>query len=503
MSTQDPLAALREPATIRARCAAITRAVEEGRSGHFTVDRSALPALAQRVARLTRERFPDLKIPYHSRWRHFEAGGVDRKAELDARLAGRSAAEVARARIDLTVISVLLDAGAGPAWRYTERPDGPIDPLALPVHRQKGDDLLAMLTQASGTAVEAPAPAGASQAESSTEACDAPQGDAPVEDSSQDEVAMPAVVSAAPAPTPAVAATSAATYSRSEGLGVASFRAFLAGVFSADPADPCRVDALALKRLDVAALRAVFQASPSNPLVGLDGRAALLARLGEVLEALAAARGGPARPGRLFDELTEGGQNSRISVRDLLTRLVTDYAPIWTSGNRVLGLPAGDVWPHLWAGTDTATGADRASDRRTSGWVPFHKLSQWLTYSLLEPFEWAGVAVTGLEALTGLPEYRNGGLLLDGGVIVPRDPRDLARTWTPAHEFVVEWRALTVTLLDDLAAQVRQALGVTAEALPLACILEGGTWAAGRQIARERREGGVPPLQIDSDGTVF
>ena len=54
--------------------------------------------------------------------------------------------------------------------------------------------------------------------------------------------------------------------------------------------------------------------------------------------------------------------------------------------------------------------------------MPFHKLSQWLTYSLLEPFEWAGVKVRGLDALTGLPEYRNGGLLLDTGVLAPRDP---------------------------------------------------------------------------------
>jgi hypothetical protein len=172
----------------------------------------------------------------------------------------------------------------------------------------------------------------------------------------------------------------------------------------------------------------------------------------------------------------------------------------------VLGLPAGDVWPHLWAGADTAPATSpggTAPDRATGGWVPFHKLSQWLTYSLLEPFEWAGVKVTGLDTLTGLPEYRNGGLLLDGGVIVPRHEGDLARTWKPSSEFIIEWRALTVTLLDELAVLVRAELGVSAEQLPLACILEGGTWAAGRQIARELREGGAPPVQIDSDGTVF
>ena len=480
MPFRDPLAALRESATIRARCAAVTRAVEQGRSGHFKLDRSALPALAQRVAALTRERFPDLKIPYHSRWRHFEAGGVDRKGELDALLAGRTPAEVARARIDLTVVSVLLDAGAGPQWRYTERPE--LDALALPVHRQKGEDLLAMLGAATG--------GGKMKAAGE----DAPEAGA--------DTATPAGTVEQGTPTGQVGQPERASFTRSEGLGVASFRAFAAGVFSSDPADPLRVDALALKRLDAAALRAVFQARPSNPLVGLEGRAALLARLGEVLQAQAQAEGGEARPSRLYDQLTEHGRRTELTAGEILRTLVTGYAPIWTSGNRVLGLPAGDVWPHLWAGAQT-TADGLQPDRATGGWVPFHKLSQWLTYSLLEPFEWAGVRVTGLDALTGLPEYRNGGLLLDAGVIVPRDARDLAKTWKPGSEFVIEWRALTITLLDELAVLVRQELGVSAEQMPLACILEGGTWAAGRQIARERREGGAPPVQIDSDGTVF
>ena len=509
MSTpfRDPLAALRESATIRARCAAVTRAVEEGRSGHFKIDRSALPAVAQRVAALTRERFPDLKIPYHSRWRHFEAGGVDRKGELDTLLAGRTPAEVARARIDLTVVSVLLDAGAGPQWRYTERPE--LDALALPVHRQKGEDLLAMLGAATG-AGQTKAPADVAANDATSDSAEGSTTDTPganAQTATPADTAAPETApgqSAHPEPPQLHERPERASFTRSEGLGVASFRAFVAGVFSSDPADPLRVDALALKRLDAAALRAVFQASPSNPLVGLEGRAALLARLGEVLQAQAQTEGGEARPSRLYDQLTEHGQRTEVSAGEILSTLVTAYAPIWTSGSRVLGLPAGDVWPHLWAGAQTSTSAEPSQpDRATGGWVPFHKLSQWLTYSLLEPFEWAGVRVTGLDALTGLPEYRNGGLLLDAGVIVPRDARDLARTWKPSDDFIIEWRALTVTLLDELAVLVRQALGVSAEQMPLACILEGGTWAAGRQIARERREGGAPPLQIDSDGTVF
>jgi hypothetical protein len=97
----------------------------------------------------------------------------------------------------------------------------------------------------------------------------------------------------------------------------------------------------------------------------------------------------------------------------------------------------------------------------TNGWMPFHKLSQWLTYSLLEPFEWAGVKVRQLDALTALPEYRNGGLLIDSGVLVPKDPASQARVWKAGDEFIVEWRALTVALLDELAPRVRKMLDRT------------------------------------------
>ena len=408
---EDPTwALLRHPGTIRARCAAILAAVADDRSAHFRIDRARLDEAAERVAALTRERFPDLRIPLHSRWRHFEAGGVDRKARLDALLGGRSVADQARARIDLTVVSVLLDAGAGARWRYTE--DG-------------------------------------------------------------------------------------GTYARSEGLGVASLHAFVAGTFSDRPDDPLRVDAAALGRVDVAQLRQVFQAGPDNPLVGLEGRAALLSRLGR---SLAGGDAEAARPGeRLWQALAGGGTRSHVSAAEVLDAVLVLTGPAWASGSVVLGRPAGDMWPHRFAGDAVAGGGH---DPLSAGIVPFHKLSQWLSYSLLEPLAWAGITVTASDALTGLPEYRNGGLLLDTGVIVPRTARALERTWKPGDEFVVEWRALTVALLDELAARVRTRLGPEAAALPLACILEGGTWAAGRAIAGERRAG-APPLLVDSDGTVF
>ena len=417
-----PLAQLHDPATIRARCKAVMGSVESGVSPNFSLNRSQLPAVADRVAALTLRRFPDLVIPYHSRWRHFEAGGLDRKAEMDALMAGRSVAEQARARFDLTVVSVLLDAGAGPSWTYKESPSGQ-------------------------------------------------------------------------------------TLQRSEGLGVASFRAFLAGTFSSTPGDPLRADAASLQRVDASVLRTVFQSGSDNPMVGLEGRASLLSRLGQAMEREAGRSGLQARPGLIFDRLTEHGTQDSVAAVAVLGEVLRSLAPIWPSGSNVQGLAGGDVWPHRWAGSEVGSAAEpgalRTTDRTTEGWVPFHKLSQWMSYSLLEPLQWAGVTVTGLDALTGLPEYRNGGLLLDGGVIVPRDPRLLSRTWKPRDEFIIEWRALTVMLLDELAVLVRARLGKTAEELPLACILEGGTWAAGREIAKELRPDGAPPLRIESDGTVF
>jgi hypothetical protein len=111
--------------------------------------------------------------------------------------------------------------------------------------------------------------------------------------------------------------------------------------------------------------------------------------------------------------------------------------------------------------------------------------------------------VTEIDGLTGLAEYRNGGLFVDTGVLVLRDPVDAARAHPVESPLVVGWRALTVALLDEIAPLVRERLEVSAEAFPLARVLEGGTWAAGRRIAKERRADGGPPVTVSSDGTVF
>ena len=135
--------------------------------------------------------------------------------------------------------------------------------------------------------------------------------------------------------------------------------------------------------------------------------------------------------------------------------------------------------------------------------VPFHKLSQWLTYSLIEPIMEAGIDVSDAHEMTGLAEYRNGGLFVDMGVISLKDSSLLDVAHKPDSEVIIEWRALTIQLLDRIADLVRENLNFTANDFPLAKVLEGGTWWAGRRVAKEKRADSSPPLKLDSDGTVF
>ena len=402
---------LRSTVAVRERCGQLLDRARIGHSAWFTVDEGRLREAAAEVTAVTRRRFPKLHIPLHSRWRHFEAGGVDRRAQLEERMGNVHATVRARALVDLTVVSVLLDAGAGGDWKYVD-------------------------------------------------------------------------------------AASGQTYTRSEGLAVASFHAFCAGLFSSDKLHPFQVDAEALRALPTDRLTQLFQVSESNPMVGLQGRAILLRRLGEVMQEQPEVFGDPGRPAGLFDLMIapEGGiaHSADVDAHDILSQILVSMSAIWPMGHSIGGVPLGDCWRH---------GAVRG-EGPSDGWVPFHKLSQWMTYSLLEPFAWSGVNVRGIDRLTGLPEYRNGGLLLDTGVLQLREPDAAQQVWHPGDEVIVEWRALTVALLDEMAEHVRRELSLDEQRLPLAAVLEGGTWSAGREQAQRLRNG-LPPLQVASDGTVF
>jgi hypothetical protein len=395
------VAYLRSPLAIRARCENILEAGLGDRLLHFAIDLHALPKVVDEVVAVTRTQYPSLAIPVHGRINHFRAAGIDRVAALDAKL---PAEERARAWVDLVVVSVLLDAGAGDAWRFRE-------------------------------------------------------GDVSI--------------------------------GRSEGLAVASLRAFEAGLFSSDPHAPLRVDAEGLRALSPGKLAAAFQANADNPLAGIDGRIGLVRALGDALLAAPAIFPG-GRPGGLVDHLRAACGNE-VPAQELLRALLVRLAPIWPGRETLGGHNLGDVWRHREAG---GTGP-------SAGLVPFHKLSQWLAYSLFEPLGYAGLTIAQPGALTGLPEYRNGGLLVDLGVLVPKHAEVRGTIHAPGDEVIVEWRALTVALLDRVAEGVRDRLGKSPAELPLANILEGGTWAAGRAVAARLREGGGPPIRLASDGTVF
>jgi hypothetical protein len=182
-----------------------------------------------------------------------------------------------------------------------------------------------------------------------------------------------------------------------------------------------------------------------------------------------------------------------LSASTVFSAVLEGLGNIWPGRLTIAGINLGDVWIH----------PALKGDNPSAQYVPFHKLSQWLTYSLLEPLQELGVEITGLDEMTGLPEYRNGGLCLDLGLLEAKQASVVQERHLPESEVIVEWRSLTVSLLDRIADTIRQQLNLSAIQLPLVKVLQGGTWTAGRRIAAQLREGGVPPIQIESDGTVF
>ena len=407
---------LRTPHAIRERCHQLLDLCCQGELKHFSCDLDRLTPTVEFVLDTLTDKYPHLDVPFHSRWRHFDVGGTPRLSVLDNALAIGPSETKAKAKLDLAIVSVLLDAGAGPNWRYT-------DP-------------------ASGT-----------------------------------------------------------TLTRSEGLAVASLVMFGNGFFSSDPDNPLQVDSEGLQQLTEASLAAGFQASSSNPLVGLGGRLELLQHLGRALATQPHYFGrAPARPGNLLDywqsstsETVFAGSSPTVSAPNILLSVLDGLGQIWPGRVQLGGLNLGDVWPH----------PALMGDEPGANLVPLHKLSQWLTYSLVEPLEELGWTVTELDQLTGLAEYRNGGLLVDMEVLNPKHAAVLDRPHLPGSETIVEWRALTLALLDCLADRLCDRLQVTPSEFPLAKVLEGGTWGAGRRIARQKRADGSPPIAIQSDGTVF
>lgn len=164
--------------------------------------------------------------------------------------------EVARRTIDLIVISVLLDAGAGNKWMYTE-----------------------------------------------------PRTDL--------------------------------VFTRSEGLGVASFHMFDAGLFSSDPSQPHRVDgafieswfkvllinlhiAIGLSAITVEKVASAMQVSDANPMIGIEGRSHLLLSLSKALQAAPEFFGKDGRPGNVVGTVTFSSRECVQSIHINFSRFLRE-----------------------------------------------------------------------------------------------------------------------------------------------------------------------------------
>lgn len=397
--TEKDLDFLLSPEAIRQSAEAIFELTKNGKT-HFTYHPEKFEGVVDYVIEVIKDNYPTLEIPFHSRWGHFRAAGINRVSEvLDLKIKNLDPMEQARTKLDLVITSVLLDAGAGAEWKYKEISSGK-------------------------------------------------------------------------------------TITRSEGLGVASFYLFMDGSLSDN--GKLQATAKGLQNLSKEKLSETFQVSPSNPLIGVDGRLSLLKNLGKTIEAKKEIFPG-GRPGSIVDYLnTRYGKS--FTGAQLLRAVLDGLGEIWPGRIKVAGVNLGDIW---------------AYEKVPGGLAAFHKLSQWMTYSLCEPLQEAGFVVTDVEKLTGLAEYRNGGLLLDRELITLTDKKLADESHRPDSELIIEWRGLTIALLDRIGDAVQLKLNKSPTEFPLAKVLEGGTWWAGRKAALALRADSSPPLKIESDGTVF
>lgn len=399
---------LRSLTSIRSSCEVVYSHAVADELLYFNFDADKLETVADLVIEVTRQQYPNLQVPPHSRWRHLESANINRLSLLNDKVPKELQAKSA---VELAIVSVLLDAGAGSSWQY-------FDCLS--------DSIL----------------------------------------------------------------------TKSEGLAAASFNLFMLGLFSSNSNNLYQVDALGLQNISEEVFASGLQMSDKNILLGLGARLNLLQSLGVCIQKhpdYFSDYDESPRLGNIVDYWLSKQQNNSISMTIIFATLLDAFAEIWPGRYLLDEINLGDVWPY------TLT----QNNLNPIGYIPFHKLTQWLCYSLIEPLQNLGLTVTDLDKLTGLPEYRNGGLFVDMQVLVPKNRDMYNLKHSVGSEFIVEWRAMTVALLDKLAIIIREKLELNSEQLPLASILQGGTWLAGRLVAAKLRPDASPPFKIDSDGTVF
>lgn len=406
--------------------------LKSNKLNNFDVDLTKLDLVVDFVIKTIRDSYPTneslLKIPIHGRFQHFGKGNPNRLINLikKFKLNNLTNYEICKKLIDLFVISVLLDAGAGNKWEFTE----PNTNLKI---------------------------------------------------------------------------------NRSEGIAVASLYMFENGIFSSNKNDKFIVDGIKLLKLSSNELSNGLQINnKTNPINGFDGRLKLLNKLGETLinnnEIFK-----NNRPGDLIDYLRDNSKfnkinnNYEIELEILWNSLMKTLLPIWPINDRIKidGYIIGDAWP---------------LKNKNNEIVTFHKLTQWLTYSLFKPLiEFGNFKILNSQLMTGLPEYRNGGLFIDFNVLKLKDEiylngMKLAKennlelpAFKPNDDVIVEWRSSTICLLDMLLPLINEKMLIkgTKFELTLPQLIEAGSWKSGRLIAAKKRSNGGPPIELIADGTVF
>ncbi|KAK4464780.1 hypothetical protein QBC42DRAFT_294835 [Cladorrhinum samala] len=459
----DPVGYLRSLGAVRERCKIVSAKAYRNELKHFDVDMRKFADVVSFVANIIKRDYdaPFNTIPGHGRYQHFGVGGRDRIAHLLATWPSEEVdnTEKCKRMIDLFLVSVLLDAGAGTEWSYKSAENGRV-------------------------------------------------------------------------------------YRRSEGIAVASLDMFKTGLFSGNKANKYQVDKDGLKQLTVEQLAQGLQSGPGNEMAGVEGRSELLIRLGHALDNKEYF-GEDGRPGNMLDHIlshpsTQASSVIIVPLPTLWNVLMDGLAPIWPQSRTAInGVSLGDAWPcsSMPQPAQSPTSPTFSPFPNTTGqsngiapWesiLPFHKLTQWLTYSLMQPMQSImKIQFAGTELLTGLPEYRNGGLFVDMGVLTlkPEDTErglkhyseysertgtggvEVAPMFEPGDDVIVEWRGVTVGFLDMLTVEVNRALKaeLAGNELTLAQVLEAGSWKGGREIAEVSRPNTKePPILIDSDGTVF
>lgn len=433
---------------------------------HFS-DKSKLNECVDFIVKLVDRDFKDnyKSIPPHGRWQHLEAGKDKPRVMNLVKLWTAEKVdqtEITKRLIDLFVISVFLDAGAGNQWKYKENDES-----------------------------------------------------------------NPSLVE---------------TFLRSEGLAVASYHVFNDGEFSNDPSNKYQVSAEKLAGITEDQFKKWLQVNDTdNQLTGFAGRLKLIRSLSDALMNNEEIFGGDLflnkregynklenRPGNLVDYLNTkvNGDSKKIDLSIIWNALIQGFNEIWDSRIVLEGKSLGDAWYNksatkLAKKKKNVTSDDELEDLDKI--VPFHKLTQWLTYSLLIPLKnYGGFTILNETLLTGLPEYRNGGLLIDFGLLSIKKEKlsqglELAEQelkndtekipmYKPDDDLIVEWRCCTVGFLDYILPMVNEKLGVkgTENELVLAQLIEAGSWKAGREIAKMKRPLTCgPPINLLSDGTVF